>query len=96
VRGGSSLFPLAGELNLAEDKYSHGLRRRVAEEVARNSFDEVVVSVVRTTGGEVPKRQAEGLAAEIAQDFEAFYEGRGATLPEQTRDPVVMSRDGKG
>ena len=96
VRGGSSLFPLDGELNLPEDKYSHGLRRRVAEEVARNSFDEVVVSVVKTTGGKVPKRQAEGLAAEIAQDFEAFYEGRGATLPEQTRDPLVMSLDGKG
>jgi hypothetical protein len=97
VGGGSSLFPLDGELNLPEDKYSHGLRRRVAEEVGRISFDEAVVSVVKTTGGKVPKRQAEGLAAEIVQGFEAFYEGRGATLPEETRGyPLVMSLDGKG
>jgi hypothetical protein len=96
VRGGSSVFPLDGELNLPEDKYSHGLRRRVAEEIARNSFDEAVASVVKTTGGKVPKRQAEGLAVEIAQDFEAFYEGRGATFPEATWDPLVMSLDGKG
>jgi hypothetical protein len=42
---------LDGEPNLPEDKYSHGLRRRVAEEVARILFDEAVVSVVKTTGG---------------------------------------------
>ncbi|MEN8131998.1 MAG: hypothetical protein ABFS45_17815 [Pseudomonadota bacterium] len=59
AQGKASVFPLDGQLNLPTDKYSHGLRRRVGEEVAKNSFDEAVSSVERTTGGKVPKRQAE-------------------------------------
>jgi hypothetical protein len=38
--GVESQFPLDGELNLAKDKYSHGLRCRVGEEAALHSFDE--------------------------------------------------------
>ena len=38
IAGVESLFPLDLDLNLAQDKYSHGLRRRVAEQVAGNSF----------------------------------------------------------
>ena len=33
-----SLFPLDGELNLPKDSYSHGLRERLAFEVARGSI----------------------------------------------------------
>jgi hypothetical protein len=44
----------------------------------------------------VPKRQAEALAADLSQDFEAFYASRGSNGPEPTLDPVVMSLDGKG
>ena len=96
ARGEGSVFPLDGELNLPRDSYSHGLRRRLAEEVAGSSFDEAVLSIERTTGGKVPKRQAEALAAEFSQDFEAFYASRGSNGPEQTLDPGVMSLDGKG
>jgi hypothetical protein len=73
ARGQSSLFPLDGELNLPLDKYSHGLRQRVAEEVSKNSFDEAVATVGQTTGGKIPKRQAETLAAKVTHDFGAFY-----------------------
>jgi hypothetical protein len=96
ARGEERVFPLDGELNLPRDSYSHGLRRRLAEEVARSSFDEAVLSIERTTGGKVPKRQAEALAADFSQDFEAFYASRGSDEPEPTRDPLVMSLDGKG
>jgi hypothetical protein len=96
ARGVDSVFPLDRELNLPPDKYSHGLRRRIAEAVAQGSFDEAVASVVRTTGGKVPKRQAETLVADISQDFEAFYQSRGATELEPTSDPLVLSEDGKG
>jgi hypothetical protein len=71
--GVESQFPLDGELNLPKDKYSHGLRHRVAEEAALNSFDEVVADIQKTTGGKVPKRQAEEVAVAVAQDFDAFY-----------------------
>ena len=78
------------------DKYSHGLRRRVAEEAAKSSFDETVASVAKTTGGHVPKRQAEEMVVAVAQDFEAFYRTREITGPEDTGDPLIMSLDGKG
>jgi hypothetical protein len=72
------------------------LRRRDAEEVAQNSFDEAVATIGRTTGGKVPKLQAENLAAAVAQDFETFYAHRELTEPEKTDDPLVLTFDGKG
>ncbi|MGH8472668.1 MAG: ISKra4 family transposase [Gammaproteobacteria bacterium] len=74
--GERGLCPLDAELNVPPDTYSHGLRRRVAEEAAKSSFDETVLSVARTTGGQVPKRQAEERVVAVAQDFEAFYQTR--------------------
>jgi hypothetical protein len=64
--------------------------------VAGSSFDEAVRGLERTTGGKVPKRQAEALAGQVSQDFEAFYASRGSDEPEPTLDPGVMSLDGKG
>ena len=75
------MFPFDAALNLPEDKYSHGLRKRVAEEVAKSSFDEAVGSVVRTSGGKVPKRQAEEIAVEVSQEFASFYETRQVLRP---------------
>ena len=96
VRGGSSLFPLDTELNLPADKYSHGLRQQVAEEVSKNSFDEAVQSVQKRTGGKVPKRQVEEIAVEVSEDFEAFYEASRFPEPESTNELLIMSQDGKG
>jgi hypothetical protein len=55
-----------GELNLPKDSYSHGLRERLASEVARGSFDEGVRAIETTTGGKIPKRQAEELTAKVS------------------------------
>jgi len=96
ARGEASLYPLDGALNLAGDSYSDGLRRRVSEEASRHSFDDAVEQVEKSTGGKVPKRQAQALAKDVSQDFEAFHEGREAKAPEATEDPVVLSVDGKG
>lgn len=71
ARGHDSLYPLEGEFNLPADRYSHGLRRRVSEEVSRSSFDDALERVDSTTGGKVPKRQAQALAKAISADFEA-------------------------
>ena len=95
-RGTRSLLPLDAALNLPPDLYSAGLRRRVAEEVARGSFDEAVWSIDRYTGGHVPKRQGEQIAVQVSQDFEAFYATRQTPGPENTADLLVMSADGKG
>ena len=60
--GVAMVFPMDARLNLPRDKYSHGLRRRVAEEAATHSFDETVADIEKTTRGKVPKRQSEEVA----------------------------------
>lgn len=92
----NSLFPLDGSLNLSPDQYSHGLRKRIAEEISKNSFEEAVEAIDKTTGGHVPKRQAEELARKAAQDFDAFYDAHKASVLQDMEDFVVMSTDGKG
>ncbi|MCP4208110.1 MAG: ISKra4 family transposase [Shimia sp.] len=96
ARGKESIFPLDAQLNLPRDKYSHGLRQRVGEEVTKDSFDEAVASVKRTTGGKVAERQSEEIAVELSQDFEAFYDSGRSNEPEATSDPLILSEDGKG
>lgn len=82
-------------LHLPREMFSHGIRRLVAREVARSSFDEVVETVRELTGASIAKRQVEELAIRAAQDFDAFYEQRAAA-----RDPkddlLIISTDGKG
>ena len=95
-RDTTSLFPLDAELNLPEDKYSHGLMRRSTRESIRGSFDDAVNSIKETTGGAVPKRQLQDLAVEVAQDFEAFYSSQSAGAVKETKDPLIISLDGKG
>jgi len=80
---------------LPDEKYSYQVRRLVAEESARASFDEVVELVSKHSGAQVPKRQVEELAVRAAQDFDAFYRDR-LCEPEKTDDLMVLSFDGKG
>ncbi len=98
ARGLKSVFPLDAELNLAPDKYSHGLREALVEEVIRGSFDESVAHLERSGGGQLAKRQSEEVAVHLSQDFDDFYnqplvrtdsaEGSGGIL--------VITADGKG
>ena len=96
--GEPSLHPLDGQLNLPPERYSLEVRRRVAQEAAKSSFEEAMRTLTSYTGAEVPKRQVEQLVQRAAQDFDAFYEHcRGA--PEQSADAssvLVITVDGKG
>jgi hypothetical protein len=89
------LHPMDAALNLPEELYSHGVRRRVAVEIAKSSFDETVAHLAATTGAPVPKRQVEELTVRAAQDFEDFYATRELAA-EKTDDLMVLSFDGKG
>lgn len=93
--GVAGLAPLDAALGLPDEKYTHDLRRIVAEESAKSSFDEVVELIAKRTGASVPKRQVEELAVRAAQDFDAFYRDR-LREPELTDDLLVLSFDGKG
>jgi hypothetical protein len=93
--GVEGLAPLDAALGLPDEKYTHDLRRIVAEESAKSSFDEVVELIEKRTGAHVPKRQVEELTVRAAQDFDAFYADR-LCEPEVTDDLLVLSFDGKG
>jgi exonuclease VII small subunit len=96
--GSRSLHPLDAELNLPDERYSLELRRRVAEEAAKSSFDETFESIAKSTGGHVPKRQIEEGVMWAAQDFDAFYEMRQGQPAEGEHigSVMVISVDGKG
>lgn len=98
-RGLQSLHPLDAALNLPEERYSHGVRRHMALEAARGSFDDAVLSVAKRTGAHVPKRQAEQLVVRAASDFDTFYlEREAATVQEvqATGKVLTLTTDGKG
>jgi hypothetical protein len=98
-RGVESLYPRDAELNVPSEIYSHGVRRQVAEEAARGSFDEAVKAIDRTTGADVAKRQVEELASRAAADFDTFYDSRAAATRAEaakTAPILVLTTDGKG
>ncbi|NEO00534.1 MAG: ISKra4 family transposase [Moorea sp. SIO3I7] len=94
----TSLNPLDAELNLPPEQYSHGLRERVAQEVARSGFGETVEIISKTTAAKVGKRQVEQLAYKSACDFDSFYAQQQAQSVEgkHTGEIVVITVDGKG
>lgn len=95
-RGLGSLHPVDADLNLPDGLYSHEVGRQVALAAARTSFDATVETIDRTTGAHVPKRQAETLVRQAAQDFEAFYDGTGFEVGALTSNLLVLTFDGKG
>jgi hypothetical protein len=96
--GVESLHPMDAALNLPPELYSHGVSQFVAEHAAIMSFDDVVGELLTATGTAIGKRQVEEMAVRAAVDFEAFYQRRRAAndVLEETRDPLVLTCDGKG
>ncbi len=98
VAGAPTRYPLDEQLNLPSELYSHPVRRRMAHEARRGSFEQATESVERTTAAHVPKRQAEQLTVRAAQDVDAFYAER-APIANDTRSATalqVLSCDSKG
>jgi hypothetical protein len=102
-REASTLFPVDGQLNLPQEKYSYELQRLVCEEIAQDSYDETVGSVGRYTAGYVPKAQVGEVAVKGARDFDAFYQQRQEAAKQERDgfvrglgDLLVLSTDGKG
>jgi hypothetical protein len=98
-RAMDSVFPLDSVLNLPPDKYSHGLRKALAETVIEGSFDNALAHLDRLGGGHLGKRQAEEVVVRLSQDFEAFYGQALPSLPDAASDAkrlLVISADGKG
>lgn len=95
-RGLDSLIPMDATLNLPVEQHSHGVRRRIAAEATRGSFDDAVAAVRGSSATTVGKRQAEGLTARAAVDFDAFYATRAVDEHASPGSVLVISSDGKG
>lgn len=94
--GSESVHPLDEQLSLPERSFSYELQRRLIKGAVQGPFDEAVERVEESTGVEVPKRSAEQMTLEAAQDFEVFYEQRTPAPQAQTGPILVGSADGKG
>jgi hypothetical protein len=93
--GRPNVHLLDAELNLPEEKHSHGLRKLAAVESARGSIEAAGAAVTRATGVTIGKRQLEELARRCAAHVEAFYLFRVIT-PAPEDWPLVLTFDGKG
>ena len=82
-------------MNLPVELYSYGLRKLVATESVRGSFEATAAALERAAGVRVGKRQVEALAQAAAVDIEAFYTARRPAAAGADR-LLVMSFDGKG
>jgi hypothetical protein len=94
--GVPGLAPANASLNLPDDRYSLGLRRRIAEEVSSGSYEDAVERVTTTTGAEIAKRQAEQLAGRAANDFESFYAERRMDVADEKDKLLVLTFDAAG
>jgi hypothetical protein len=93
--GRANVHLLDRELNLPQEKHSHGLRKLAAIEAARGSMETAAAAITRATGVTIGKRQAEELARRCAAHVEAFYLSR-VVSPAPDGWPLILTFDGKG
>jgi len=97
AEGTDALHPLDANLNLPQELYSHEVGRRVATQAAEDSFEGVIDVLRESTAAHVGKRQVEEITVRAAEDFDAFYQEKGAwTSREAMSDILVLTVDGKG
>jgi len=94
--GQASVHPLDESLVLPERSYSYELQRRLVKAEVQGPFDEAVERVQESTGVLVPKRSAEEIAKEAAEDFDTFYQERTPPPAAQCGPILVGAVDCKG
>jgi hypothetical protein len=94
--GAATVHPLDDQLQLPHRSFSYELQRRLVQAAVQGPFDEATARVAEATGVMVPKRSAEQLVQEAAQDFEAFYQARTPPPGAATGPILVAALDGKG
>jgi len=95
VPGVPNVHPADAALNLPENKYSHGLAKACALEVACGSFTQATDAVQRATGIRLGIRQCEEITQRAAVDADSFYQCRKpAGVPDG--HVLALTFDGKG
>jgi Flavin-binding monooxygenase-like len=94
--GAAAVHPLDDYLQLPRRSFSYELHRRLIQAAVQGPFAEATARVAEATGVVIPKRSAEQLVWEAAQDFEPFYQRR-TPPPEAATGPILVAAlDGKG
>ncbi len=93
-RGVDGRHPADAELELPTGLYSHEVTRLLTQQAAQVSFERAIDFVAQTTGVAVPKRQAEELVRNAAQDFEGFGCGSFGTTFTRPASGAATSRVG--
>jgi hypothetical protein len=89
------LLPLDAQLNLPRAKYSFGIARRLAFEVAQASYTTALDDITRTTSTTIKRRQAQDIIGALVVDFEDFYLHQ-EPKPIDDDALIVLSFDGSG
>ncbi len=89
------LLPLDAHLNLPSGKYSFGVARRLAFEVAQASYTTAIENIRRTTSTTIARRQVEAVIGNLVVDFEDFYLHQDPA-PVDDDELLVLSFDGSG
>ncbi|HVO58420.1 MAG TPA: ISKra4 family transposase [Dongiaceae bacterium] len=93
--GASSVYPLDQALALPARSFSYELQRRLVKAAVLNPFLESVTTIAELTGVSVPKRSAEQIVRDAAQDFDAFYQQPRRPAPD-SGPLLVAAIDCKG
>ena len=94
--GVPAIHPLDEDLSLPERTCSYEVQRRLVKAAVQGPFDEAVERLAEATGVAMPKRTAEEIVKDAAEDFAPFYQERKVALPEECGPIVVGAVDGKG
>jgi len=90
--GSASIHPLDESLGLPERSFSYTLQLQLSKAAVQGPFEEALERVEERTAVVVSKRMAEEIVAEVATDFEAFYEGRKITAAQARKTgPILVS-----
>jgi hypothetical protein len=88
--GTPSVYPLDQTLALPARSFSYELQRRLVKAALLNPFQESVTTIAEFTGVTVPKRSAEEIVGDAAQDFDAFYQQR-LPAPAPDSGPILVA-----
>jgi hypothetical protein len=94
--GFDSVHPLDESASLPARSFSYEQQRRLVEGAIQGPFHEAVQRVEEATGVDVPKRSAEQIVREAAEDFDGFYGSRVAPPASETGPILVAAVDCKG
>jgi hypothetical protein len=94
--GVESIYPLDEALQLPARSLSYELQRQIVQAAVQGPFQETIQRIAEITGLSVPKRSAEEVVQDAAQDFDAFYAQRAHPPATETGPILVAAVDGKG